>query len=40
MHGLILIGAISIVTVIPFIALNMKEGKLFVAELKKMKKGG
>lgn len=38
--GLVLITGIAIVTVIPFIVLNMKEGKLFLGELKKMRKRG
>lgn len=39
-QGLALITGIVIVTVLPFVVLNMKEGRLFMGELKKIKKGG
>ena len=38
-YGLGLIVVISIITALPFIILNMKEGKMFLGELRKMKKG-
>jgi hypothetical protein len=38
-YGLGLIGIVSIITLIPFIGVNLREGKMFLGELKKMKKG-
>lgn len=40
LQALIVLVAISVVTVIPFVAVNWKEGKLFIGELKKMRKRG
>lgn len=38
MQGLSYIVGISVVAVIPFVVVNMEEGKLFLGELKKMRK--
>jgi hypothetical protein len=37
-QGLASIVGISILTIIPFLFMNLKEGKMFIGELKKMKK--
>lgn len=39
-QGLLLLIGIAIITVLPFVVLNLNEGKMFLGELKKMKKGG
>lgn len=39
-QGLLLIVVIAFVTVLPFVVLNLKEGKMFLGELKKLKRGG
>lgn len=39
-QGLVLMIAIALITILLFIVLNLKEGKLFFGELRKMKKGG
>ena len=38
-YGLGLIAIISIITLIPFVGVNLREGKMFLGELRKMKKG-
>lgn len=39
-QGLVYILEISVIAVIPFMIMNRQEGKMFLGELKKMRKGG